>query len=144
MITESDRELIATASELLKERYAPYMHTVAAALKTKDGQIVTGINIDHFSGFVCAETSALSRAINDKTYSFDTVVAVRLDDDGTPQVANMCGKCRQIFHDYAPGIRVIVADNEDVSAKTIEELLPYSFVRQQRKIQSAIQGGVRL
>jgi len=144
MITESDRELIDAASELLKERYAPYMHTVAAALKTRDGRVIMGVNIDHFSGFVCAETSALSKAINDKTYSFDTVVAVRLDDDGTPQIANMCGKCRQIFHDYNPGIRVIVADSEDVSAKTIEELLPYSFVRQQRKILSAIQGGTRL
>jgi cytidine deaminase len=144
MIHEDDQQLIVAASDLLKERYAPNMHTVAAALRTKNGDIVTGLNIDHFSGFVCAETSALSKAINDSTYSFDTVVAVRMDDDSIPQVANMCGKCRQIFHDYAPGIRVIVANDDGVSAKTIEELLLYSFVRQQKKIQTVIQGGVGL
>lgn len=140
-MSENDLSLIRVASDLLKKRYAPPVHSVAAALRTKDGAIITSVNIDHFSGFVCAETAALSRAINDGVYDFDTIVAVRMNDDGTPQVVNMCGKCRQIFHDYAPDIRVIVADGAQPESHAIEELLAFSFARQQNKIQAVIQKG---
>lgn len=139
-MSDGDKELIAAASALLIDRYAPPVHSVAAALRTKDGKIITALNIDHFSGFVCGEMAALSAAINDKIYAFDSIVAVRMDDDGNPQVANMCGKCRQIFHDYTPGIRVIVADDQGTATRTIEELLSHSFTRQQRKIQAVIKG----
>ncbi len=142
-MNKRDQELIDVASTLLSERYLPPVHSVAAALRTKDGEIISGINIDHFSGFVCGEMAVLSRAINDKKYDFDTVVAVRFDENDSPSVANMCGKCRQIFHDYAPGIRVICADQTSVFVKTIEELLPYSFVRQQKKIQAVIHEGAK-
>ncbi len=138
-MTEKQQELVDVASALLTERYAPPVHSVAAALLTKDGDIVTGINIDHFSGFVCAETSALSYAINQKKYDFDSVAAVRMGAEGTIEVANMCGKCRQIFHDYAPGINVIVSGADGLSAKTIDQILPDSFKRQQEKIHAIIE-----
>ncbi len=140
-MSENDLGLIQVASDLLKKRYTPPVHSVAAALRTKDGTVVASVNIDHFSGFVCAETAALSRAINDGKYDFDSIVAVRMDDSGAPQVANMCGKCRQIFHDYAPNIRVIVADGKQPESHMIEELLAFSFTRQQSKIQAVIQKG---
>lgn len=141
-MSKNDLALIQAASSLLKKRYTPPVHSVASALRTKDGTIITSVNIDHFSGFVCAEMAALSRAINDGMYDFDEIVAVRMDDNGVPQVANMCGKCRQIFNDYAPGIRVIVADGEQPEVHTIEELLAFSFSRQQKKIQAVIHGGM--
>lgn len=142
-MNEQDQELINVASDLLKERYLPPVHSVAAALRTKSGEVLSSVNIDHFSGFVCGEMAVLSRAINDKKYDLDTIVAVRFDEDGNVSIANMCGKCRQIIHDYAPGMRVICADQENVTVKTIEELLPYSFTRQQKKIQAVIHEGVK-
>lgn len=139
-MTDKYKNLIDIASSLLDERYAPPVHSVASALQLKSGEIVTGVNIDHFSGFVCAETSALSRAINQKEYEFDSIVAVRKDAEGNTVIANMCGKCRQIFHDYAPGITIVVSDHLHPEIKTIDELLPFSFKRQQEKIHAIIEG----
>lgn len=134
-------ELIAIASALLDERYDPPVHSVASAIRTKSGEIFTGINVDHFTAFVCAETAALSAAINQKEYEFEAIASVRKEAGKVTVLANMCGKCRQIFHDYSPGIKVVVFDeNNEVFEKTIEELLPFSFKRQQEKIHSIIEG----
>ncbi len=138
MMTLEEEKLISMAVELLDERYNPPVHTVAAALRTKNGKVYTSLNVDHFNGFVCAETAALSEAINHKEYSIDTIVAVRKDDSGVTSVVNMCGKCRQIFHDYAPDITVIVSDASANTPKPIAELLPYAFTRQRDKIQSIV------
>lgn len=137
-MTEQQLELVQVAKDLLAERYAPPVHSVAAALRTKNGEIITGINIDHFSGFVCAETSALSYAINQKIYDFDSIVAVRMNSEGQIAIANMCGKC-QIFHDYASDITVITDNDGGLSAKNINDILPDSFKRQQEKIHAIIE-----
>lgn len=140
MIGDKERELIKVASELLDTRYNPPVHSVASALITTSGEVFTGINIDHFSAYVCAETSALSDAINKKEYGFRTVVAVRKNSQGEIVIANMCGKCRQIFYDYAPEINVIVSDDNEQYIKSIDEILPFAFTRQREKIQSVIEG----
>ena len=142
IIDDKYKDLYDVAAELLDERYNPPVHSVAAALLTVDGEIITANNIDHFSGYLCAETAALSKAINDKEYNFEAVVAVRKNDAGETAVANMCGKCRQIFYDYAPGIEVVTADRTEVMVKTIDELLPFPFTRQREKIQQLIKKDV--
>lgn len=131
-------DLIQKANELLTKRYKRPIHTVAAVLEMTDGRLYEGLNIDHFSGYVCAETSALAQALNDKNTRFKRIVAVRREPDGTQSVANMCGKCRQIFFDYAPGISVITLAENNPKECRIEELLPYAFTRQQQKIQEAL------
>ena len=136
----NDRQLIAAASELLHERNLHPVHSTAAALRLKSGEIITSLNADHFSSFLCAEGGALSRALNEGKREFESIVAVRKNEQGGESVANMCGKCRQIFHDYAPGIRVIVAHDDAVDVRTIEELLPFSFLRQKEKIQAVLNG----
>lgn len=139
-MNKQDKELIAAASELLHERNLHPVHSTAAALRLKSGEIITGLNADHFSSFLCAEGSVLSRALNEGKRELESIVAVRKNEQGSESVANMCGKCRQIFHDYAPGIRVIVAHDNKVDVRTIEELLPFSFTRQKEKIQSVLKG----
>lgn len=133
-------DLIQQATNFLKVRYKKPVHTVAAALQTSDGKIYLGLNIDHFSGFVCAETSALATAMNSGEKSFTKIVAVRKEKDGKIRIANPCGKCRQILHDYTPNIEVVVIDGENIETHTIEELLPFSFKRQREKIQEALSG----
>ena len=110
------------------------MHSVAAALETTSGKVITAVNIDHFLGFVCAETAALTIAINQGEYKFKRVVAVRKNEGSNIKITNMCGKCRQIFFDYAPEIQV-VTETKNVS---INEMLPDPFVRQQQKIQDKV------
>jgi cytidine deaminase len=53
-------------------------------------------------------------------------------------IANACGKCRQILHDYAPGIKLAINNNGMTEEVEIEALLPYAFKRQQEKIQAAL------
>ena len=130
-----DNELFTIAQTLLEQRHTPPVHTVAAALRYQSGEVISAVNIDHFLGFVCAETAALAIAINRGVYDFDSVVAVRKNDDsGKVEIVDMCGKCRQIFHDYAPGITVLTTSGP----QTIEHILPHAFTRQRTKIQRAI------
>lgn len=131
-------ELINKAQEFLLERYKKPLHTVAAALESANGKVYLGTNIDHFSGYVCAETSVLACAMNAGETTFTRLSAVRKEPEGAVAVANPCGKCRQILHDYAPGIIISVVGENGVTEKPIEELLPYSFKRQQQKIQEAM------
>ena len=127
-------KLIEEASNLLLKKYNPPVHSVAAALETTSGKVITAVNIDHFLGFVCAETAALTIAINQGEYKFKRVVAVRKNEGSNIKITNMCGKCRQIFFDYAPEIQV-VTERKTVS---INEMLPDPFVRQQQKIQDKV------
>lgn len=138
MIDSEYKDLYDAAAKLLDDRYNPPVHSVAAALRMTNGEIVTATNIDHFSGYLCAETAALNIAINSNNYDLESVVAVRKNDAGESGIANMCGKCRQIFYDYAPEIKVIVAQDGVATVKSIAELLPFPFTRQREKIQQLI------
>ncbi len=131
----NDNELFTIAQVLLEQRHTPPVHTVAAALRSQSGEVISAVNIDHFLGFVCAETAALAIAINRGIYDFDSVVAVRKNDDtGKIEIVDMCGKCRQIFHDYTPGITVLTTSGP----QAIEHILPHAFTRQRTKIQRVI------
>lgn len=134
------QDLFAVAKDYLEERYTRPIHTVVAVLETSRGVIYKAVNIDHFSGFVCAETSALASAINSGDTHFKRIIAVRKEQDGKIVVANMCGKCRQIFYDYTPGISVGASDENGLHDVPIDQLLPYSFSRQKEKIQAALNG----
>lgn len=141
MISARDKELITAASAWLDKRQNPPVHSTAAALRTASGEVFLSLNVDHFSGFVCAETAALSEALNYGVYSFDTIVAFRKTEDGQNAIANPCGKCRQILFDYAPDLRVIVDNDGKTIVKKINDLLPYASVEQQGKIQAVITKG---
>jgi len=126
-MSDEDRQLIEAATDLLKSRYHEPEHTVAAAVLASDGQIITAINSHHFNGFVCAEMAALDQAINQNITDIDIVVGVKLRN-GEAQVINPCGKCRQIYVDYAPNTSFLINDSGDLVKKSVAELLPYAYV----------------
>lgn len=134
------QDLINKATEFLASNYIKPVHTVAAALEASSGKIYVGKNTDHFSGSMCAELSALASAMNAGENEFSKIAAVRMNDDGVIGVANACGRCRQVLHDYAPGLRLAVQHNKEILDLSIEEVLPYAFIRQQQKIQNALAG----
>jgi len=135
-LSQKDRELIAAARDAIKRRYRNEWQEVGAALRTRDGRIITGVNIDAYLGrmAVCAEAVAIGRAITEAgDQGIDTIVAVRHpkpdENDQTIAVVSPCGSCREIIHDYDAKARVIVPNGKDETVASIAELLPNKYVR---------------
>ncbi|UTD27262.1 cytidine deaminase [Bradyrhizobium sp. WD16] len=136
MLTDQEKELITAATEVISRRYRNDWQEVGAALRTRDGRIVTGVNIDAYIGriAVCAEAIAIGRAITETgDHGIDTIVAVRHpkpDEPGRIAVVSPCGICRELIHDYDAKARVIVPDQgREPKVVTIGELLPNKYKR---------------
>jgi cytidine deaminase len=137
MLSKKDMELIEAARAAIRSRYRDDWQEVGAALRTRDGQIVTGVNIDAYLGrmAVCAEAVAIGRLITESgDKGIDTIVAVRhpspAEKDQTIAVVSPCGSCRELIHDYAPRARVIVPNGKTPIAVSIGELLPNKYSRE--------------
>jgi cytidine deaminase len=135
-LTAKDKALIATARKAIEQRYRNEWQEVGAALRTRDGRIITGVNIDAYLGrmAVCAEAVAIGRAITEAgDQGIETIVAVRHpkpdEKDQTIAVVSPCGSCREIIHDYDPKARVIVPNGKEPAVATIADLLPNKYVR---------------
>jgi cytidine deaminase len=130
-------ELIAAASAAIKARYRNDWQEVGAAMRTRDGRIVTGVNLDAYLGrmAVCAEAVALGRAITDTGETgIDTIVAVRhpkpTESDQQVAVVSPCGSCRELIWDYDRNARVIVPGKNGPTITSISELLPNKYRRE--------------
>ena len=135
-LTKKDKELIAAATKAIKGRYRNEWQEVGAAMRTRDGRIVTGVNIDAYvgRGAVCAEAVAIGTALTaDGDKGIETIVAVRHPKPGEPggvAVVSPCGACRELIHDYDAKARVIVPNgSEGPTVTTIGELLPNKYRR---------------
>jgi cytidine deaminase len=135
-LTDEDRALVAAACAAIRERYRDEWQEVGAALRTRDGRVITGVNIDAYLGrmAVCAEAVAIGRAITEAgDKGIETIVAVRHPKPGEPDrtiaVVSPCGSCREIIHDYDAKARVIVPNGDEPTVATIAELLPNKYVR---------------
>src|SRR5436190_23211085 len=117
MLSNKDEEPIAAAVEAITLRYRYDWQEVGAAMRTRDGRIVTGVSIDAYIGriAVCAEAIAIGRAITETgDHGIETIVAVRHPEPGEPgkiTVVSPFGLCRELIHDYDSHARVIVPDN---------------------------------
>ncbi len=135
-LTAKDQELIAAATDAIKSRYRNDWQEVGAAMRTRDGRVVTGVNLDAYvgRGAVCAEAICIGTALTAKgDQGIDTIVAVRHPKPGEPGgivVVSPCGTCRELIHDYDAKARVIVPDGTNGPAvTTIGELLPNKYRR---------------
>ena len=136
MLDARDQELITAATEAIKRRYRNDWQEVGAALRTRDGRIYAGVNLDAYLGrmAVCAEAIAIGRAITETgDRGIETIVAVRHpkpDEPGKIAVVSPCGICRELIHDYDANARVIVPDNGRApKVVSIGELLPNKYKR---------------
>jgi cytidine deaminase len=136
-LTEKDRELIAAAAGVIRRRYRDDWQEVGAALRTRAGDIVTGVNLDAYLGrmAVCAEAVALGQMITHLGEAgIDTIVAVRHpkpeDVDRDVAVVSPCGACRELIFDYDRNARVIVPSRMGPQAVTIADLLPNKYSRE--------------
>ncbi|GAA2741304.1 cytidine deaminase [Kitasatospora cinereorecta] len=120
-----DLELIEAATEVAATRCHGDNHTVAAAARTRDGRIVTGVNVYHFTGGPCAELVTIGAAVTEGARELTTMVAVGDRDRG---VVPPCGRCRQAMLDLHPELTVIVPTAQGLRAVPVAELLPHTYV----------------
>lgn len=135
-LSDKDRDLIAAASDAISKRYRNEWQEVGAAMRTRDGRVITGVNIDAYLGrmAVCAEAIAIGRSITEAgDNGIDTIVAVRHprphEVDQNIKVVSPCGSCRELIHDYDPKARVIVPNGPEPSVVSIGDLLPNKYSR---------------
>jgi cytidine deaminase len=137
MLSTRDRELIAAAKEAIARRYRNDWQEVGAAMRTRDGRIYTGVNLDAYLGrmAVCAEAVALGRAVTESGETgIETIVAVRHPEPTEPDqdiaVVSPCGSCRELIWDYDRNARIIVPSTNGPVIVTIGELLPNKYSRE--------------
>ncbi len=127
----TDRELMARALDAAEKAYAPYSgFHVGAALRTKDGKVYAGANIENasYGATVCAERTALWQAVLDGYREFDALAVAAKDADGKPASSPPCGICRQALAEFSDGSLVVLYGSPDDHQKTtLGELLPEAF-----------------
>ena len=113
----------------MAKSHSPYSKfPVGAALRTADGRIFSGANVEiaSFPEGWCAETTALGHYImaGGGEISEIAVIASRMDKV-TP-----CGGCRQRLAEFArPSTKVHLCDaNGVVETVTMGDMLPYGFL----------------
>ena len=124
---EQKQELGKIAAEMRNLSYIPYSHyAVGAALLTKSGKIFTGCNIENaaFPVTICAERTAIFKAISEGEKEFEAIAIATEDGQGYP-----CGSCRQVMVEFSLDMEVMLADEEgNITADlNISELLPGAF-----------------
>ena len=137
MLSDRDQELIVAAADAIKRRYRNDWQEVGAALRTRDGRVYAGVNLDAYLGrmAVCAEAVALGRAVTEVGETgIETIVAVRHPEPSEPDqaivVVSPCGSCRELIWDYDRNARVIVPGEKGPTIATIGELLPNKYRRE--------------
>lgn len=119
------RQLVDAARVAAGHAYAPYSKFhVGAAVLTESGQVYTGCNVENkvLGGSICAERTALVKAISEGHRSFEAIAVHCVAGEGWP-----CGVCRQFIREYGPKTIVIVeSDAGNLICRPISELLPES------------------
>ena len=128
-MTPHTDELVRAALEAMQRAYAPYSKfAVGAALRTRDGRVFTGANVENASyGLtVCAERCAVFAAVAaGETKDYDAI-AIVIDDDKLP---TPCGACRQVIAEFAPDLRIVLATVGGLrKMTTLTALLPEPFL----------------
>ena len=120
-------DLLAAASRAREFAVAPFSNfQVGAALRTADGQVVTGCNVENatYGLTVCAERVAVWKAISEGARCFGHLAVVA----DTEQLTPPCGTCRQIIWEFCRDSTVILANlRGQVETIKVSDLLPRAF-----------------
>ncbi len=127
-----DDALVEAARAAMERAHCPYSHfPVGAALLCADGRIITGANVENasFGLTICAERSAVVRAVAEGARDFVALAVTTDTDEPTPP----CGACRQFLAEFAPDLRILsVARGGERQEMQLGDLLPGRFVLPRR------------
>ncbi len=125
-----DQSLFDSAQGALKNAYVKYSNfRVGAALKLKNGKIITGVNIENASYGLsnCAERTALFTAYA-AGYRKADIESILVTTD-KEYLVSPCGACRQVMRELMPDDAVVFMSDALGNTKTLlnKELLPLGF-----------------
>ena len=127
MSEENFKSLIEAAQNARLQAVAPFSgFPVGAAVRSENGKIYTGCNIESASyGLtVCAERVAIWKALSEGERHFTELAVVADTETLTPP----CGTCRQIIWEFARGATIVFANLKGESETfQMAELLPRAF-----------------
>ncbi|MDQ2679975.1 MAG: cytidine deaminase [Candidatus Eremiobacteraeota bacterium] len=119
-------ELLDAARSARERAYAPYSNfRVGAAVKTADGAIVGGCNVENASyGLsICAERVALTAAV---AAGHTRILAIAIAGPPDTETAP-CGACRQFIAEFDSAMPVTFTTAGEPVCLSLAELLPHSF-----------------
>ena len=121
----NNNKLIEHAIKAYSKAICPYSnYAVGAVVLTSNNKIISGFNIESkaYPTTLCAERVAIFSALAQGYNKFYALAVVTIDG-GTP-----CGGCRQIIHEFAGDIPIIISNIEKKFFVTkTEDLLPHPF-----------------
>jgi len=129
MVTEELRaKLLAAAGEARQNAYAPYSgYRVGAALRTRQGHIFTGGNVENASyGLsICAERAAVAAAVAGEGPEMRIYALAVVSDPPAPFAP--CGACRQVLLEFGADAVIIFQGRDGLTEALAGELLPQGF-----------------
>ncbi len=120
--------LMEAAREVRERAYAPYSKfKVGAALRTDDGQVFVGCNVENvaYPEGTCAEAGAIAAMCAAGGRKIAEVAVI----GDSPDPVTPCGGCRQKIAEFAgPDVRVTMGTMAGTTlTMTVAELLPGAF-----------------
>ncbi len=124
------KDLFKLAKDVLPNSYSEYSKfKVAAALRLKNGKIITGVNVENASfGLTnCAERSALFTAYS-QGYRKEDIQEILITTE-QKEIISPCGACRQVMRELMPDDALVHMTTLNGESKTVlnKELLPFAF-----------------
>lgn len=125
--TVTDDALFEAAHQVASRAHAPYSGVhVGAALLDAEGQVHVGCNVENasFGLTVCAERHAVAAAVARGSQRF-VCIAIVANIEGR---ISPCGACRQVLHEFAPTLRVMLEGADGIRQEfALGALLPDAF-----------------
>lgn len=124
--------LLQNATAAAARAYAPYSgFKVGAALLARDGSVYLGCNVESasYSLTLCAERTALVKAVSEGARDFLAIAVTALDRAGNPVRALPCGACRQMLSEFCGNDFEVVMTGKTggLQAVKLSELFPQPF-----------------
>lgn len=124
------KDLYNEAKAVLNNSYSGYSKfKVAAAIRLKDGKVITGVNVENASfGLTnCAERTALFTAYT-QGYRKEDIEEIVITTE-QKEIISPCGACRQVMRELMPENAKVhmVTNNGKIKTVLNKELLPLAF-----------------
>ena len=123
------KTLMKAAQKAAKQSYSPYSKfRVGAALRLKNGKVVTGANVENasFGLTICAERSALVNAVAMYGPKIRIAAVAVANLNGMP--SSPCGACRQMLAEFIePDAPVVFPAEEGTRTMVFKNVLPVGF-----------------
>lgn len=121
-------DMLHAAKAVLPNAYAPYSHfSVAAAVRTEDGKLFSGCNVENaaYPLTLCAEANVIGTLYSHGYQKVAEILILVADS----QICPPCGACRQRLLECAsPQTHVHLCTTDGkYESYTLSELLPVAF-----------------